>query len=226
MVAVQDIESPVQAKKGLKAINDVDVHPSIAGGMEVLLPYMPKAWQKKIEPTARGGALRPGGGRYLHPIEVPVMRDAIPPGGGMPGADPKFVAQQHLDRYNVQHGLLIEIIASTLAIAAVDPDHSAVLVSACNDHILDHWQGVDDRYTYALTVSPLDPALAVKEIQRHGKNPFVSCIFLPIQNIRLGNRHYHQIVSLNVELLGPVDTGLRWLVGGGLHLAARGPAAV
>jgi uncharacterized protein len=198
-VAVQDIESPAQARKGLKTINDVDVHPSIGGGMEVLLPYMPHAWRKKIEPTARGGALRPGGGRYLHPIEVPVMRDAIPPGGGMPGADPKFVAQQHLDRYHVEHGLLIEIIASTLAIAAVDPDHSAVLVSACNDYILDHWQGVDDRFTYALTVSPLDPSLAVKEIQRHGKNPFVSCVFLPIQNIRLGNRHYYPIFEAAVE---------------------------
>src|SRR5262245_17640933 len=193
VLAVQDLESPAESRTALRPINDVDVHPSIGGGMEVLLPYMPKAWQEKIRPTARGGALRPGGGRYLHPIELPVMRDAIPPGGGMPGADPEFVARQHLDRYHVEHGLLIEIIASTLAIAAVDPDHSAVLVSACNDYILDHWQGRDERYTYALTVSPIDPQLAVKEIQRHGKNPFISAIFLPIQNIRLGNRHYYPI---------------------------------
>jgi predicted TIM-barrel fold metal-dependent hydrolase len=195
----QDLERAAESKRTLRPINDVDVHPSIGGGMEVLLPYMPRAWQEKIRPNARGGALRPGGGRYLHPIELPVMRDAIPPGGGMPGADPRFVAAQHLDRYNVEHGLLIEIIASTLAIAAVDPDHSAVLVAACNDYILDHWQGQDDRFTYAMTVSPIDPSLAVKEIRRHGKNPFVSAVFLPIQNIRLGNRHYYPIYEAAVE---------------------------
>jgi predicted TIM-barrel fold metal-dependent hydrolase len=198
-VAVHDTRELTRSKPrgATRRIVDVDVHPSIGGGMEVLLPYMPRAWQEKIAPTARG-SLRPGGGRYLHPIAVPVMPESFPPGGGVPASDPEYLAKDLLDRYDVEHGLLIEIISSTLAVAAADADHSAVLVSACNDYIVERWQH-DRRLSYAITVSPLDPRLAVKEIARHGRNPFVSAIFLPIPNIRLGNRHYFPIYEAAVE---------------------------
>lgn len=196
-MAVQNLETPAETQKRHRPINDVDVHPTIVGGMDVLLPYMPKVWQEKIRPS--GGPLRPGvGSRYLHPVDPPVMRDAVPPGGGAAGSDPVFLAADHLDKYNVQNGLLIEIVSSTLACAAADPDHSAVVVSACNDYLLERWQN-DKRLTLAMTVSPLDPQLAVKEIRRHGKNPFVSSVFLPIHNIRLGNRHYYPIYEAAVE---------------------------
>ena len=204
-MSVEQETRPAAASPGrtMTRLIDVDVHPTVDGGLAELFPYMTEGWREKLKGQA-GGGLRPG---IAHRLSIPTggtFRDATPPDGGAPASDADFLRKDLLDRYAIENALLIVVEAATMAVATTDPDYSAVLVSACNDYFIERW--VDDRMRLALAVSPLDPELAVKEIRRHGQNPKVAAIFLPIPNIRLGNRHYYPIYEAALELGLPIAT--------------------
>jgi predicted TIM-barrel fold metal-dependent hydrolase len=190
---------------------DCDVHPAVPAGLRSILPYMPRAWQRRMDylaasAGANGVTAFAANNRHLHPIGRNIWDiDARPPEGGPSGSSFEFLKHDFLDRYEVDLGLLILIESAYNALMAADPDHSAVLVSAYNDYMVEHWLS-DDRVRYALTVTPLDSTLAVAEIKRHGRNPGVGAIYLPTSNTRMGSRHFHPIYKAASEFALPIIT--------------------
>lgn len=192
------------SRKVAQRLIDVDVHPTINGGLDELFPYMSAGWQQRLKDQK--GGLRPNvAGRMPKPHSGGI-REATPPGGGPAGSDPEFMRTELLDRYGIDQALLILVEGATLAVAPTDADQSAVLVSACNDYFLEKWMGDDKRMLWSLVVSPMDTDLAVKEIKRHGRNPRVAAVYLPVPDIRLGNRHFYPIYEAAIEHGLPIAT--------------------
>jgi predicted TIM-barrel fold metal-dependent hydrolase len=179
-------------------IVDVDVHPSFPEGFGSVIEYAPRDWQRRLQYLT---TQRPGNAgvlRYPHPLGPnSVLAEAIPPGGGRPGSDPEFLLADLVQRHGIDIALLVPL-DTVQAIAAPDPERSAVIVSAYNDYLIDRWLG-DRRIRLALTVSPMDPMLAAREIHRHGDNPGVAAVFIQMINKRLGDRHYHPIYEAAIE---------------------------
>jgi len=105
----------------------------------------------------------------LHP-EGFMRTDAIPPGGGTPGSDYKFMRTQLLDRYDVEYAILggdegIEVF--TLA----NPHLASALARAANDWMVQEWLPRDARLKGSVVVAPQDPSGAAEEIRRIGGHP-------------------------------------------------------
>jgi predicted TIM-barrel fold metal-dependent hydrolase len=129
--------------------------------------------------------------------------DATPPNGGPPASDPKFLAQHHLDRNNIEIGILLPL-EPTRVDTWTDPDEAAVVVRGYNDLVASKWLTVDHRFRMAMVVSPHDPQLAAVEIQRFGKTDGVVGVLLPMINRLLGNRYFFPIYEAAIELDLPI----------------------
>jgi predicted TIM-barrel fold metal-dependent hydrolase len=129
--------------------------------------------------------------------------DATPPDGGAPGSSLEFLQHDLLDRYSVDIALLTSVEAAISGMSAADANHSAVMIAAFNDFILDHWTS-DSRLRYALCVTPQDAELAVAEIKRHGSDPRVAAIYLPMFGARMGNRRFYPVYAAASELALPI----------------------
>jgi predicted TIM-barrel fold metal-dependent hydrolase len=215
-----------QTQAVAEGLIDCDVHPMVKGGLKALLPYMSTQWRNKIEPhVGYAGHFRPGGGRYLNPHGTFAnIRDAIPPDGDIPGTDPEFLKKDLLDRNHIRYALMTDLIAAGTTLAATDPDHSAVMASAGNGYVLERF--ADDRLRFALTVTPYDSALAVAEIKRHGANPYVAAVYIPLPNMRLGNRHFYPIYEAALEFGLPIvahPDGLNAMFQGAAEFASGMP---
>lgn len=186
---------------------DTDVHPSFNDGFKMLFPYLPRAWRARMEHLANAPiGVGFGATRYIHVMgSQNLMIDARPPEGGKPGSSPDFMKKDLLDRYGIDVALLVAVEAAGAVGSASDADQAAVVVSAFNQHMIDHWLD-DRRLRYALTVSPHDPESAAAEIRRHGNNRGIAAVFLPMLNIRWGHRHYHPIYKAACEFGLPVVT--------------------
>ena len=105
-----------------------------------------------------------GGSGIAHP-SGPFRRDALPPGGGVPGSDPVHVVRDHLDRYDFEYAVLMP--GSLLGLCGLpDVDLAAALARACNDWTIAEWLPVDERYLGAILVAPRDAEQAAAEIYR------------------------------------------------------------
>jgi predicted TIM-barrel fold metal-dependent hydrolase len=168
---------------------------------------MPRAWRRRLDYMSNM-SLSYGfvPGRFPHPRgEHANNPDAIPPEGGPSASSPTFMVKDLLDRYQLEYALLVPLQPAVSAVAAADAEFSAVPVSAFNDFMLERWM-VDPRFRYALVVSPIDPELACAEIRKHGKNPNVSAVYMPLWRERLGNRRYYPIYKTAVEYGLPMMT--------------------
>lgn len=167
-------------------IIDCDVHHTRKDQRE-LAAYMPEPWRSEMlrygERKMASGILQQEGG----------MRwDTQPPGGGSPGSDPDFVREQLLDKYNYTYALLSGSGHHVTGIP--DPDYAAALVSAWNDHTIEHWLSKDKRLKMALWVAHQDPLLAAKEIDRLGDHPDIIAVwFSSTSRISFGNRFFYPI---------------------------------
>ena len=207
-MAVDTREAPAARRRArpYDMLVDVDVHPIMRDGIEILLPYMSKRWREvfsELPPIPP-----PSGVTMPFPYaENTLTPDAMPPDQGPPGSDPKFMVEDFFDRYDVGIGQLImlEAFASTAYVS--DPDMEAALISAYNDWMLDSWV-IDPRMRHALLVTTTDPALAAAEIRRLGPDPRVCsvCLGSPAPGRSLGHSYYHPIFDVAVEHALPVHT--------------------
>lgn len=172
---------------------DADVHVHTPNGLADVYPHMPLAWRRRFELKQGVSNTNPLTLRFIHPARMGLRADAISPDGAIPGSDPEFTRQDYLERFGIGHAILNSLEAAAFAVALAGPDEANVLCSAYNDYFLEHWAGADDRYRYAICVSPQDPMAAVAEIERLAGNPAVPAVYLPCTNILLGNRHYWPI---------------------------------
>jgi uncharacterized protein len=191
---------------------DCDVHPHMPHGLADLVPYMPSDWQRRLG-VGHGQAWAkdvyasqfsiPKNVLYVNPVGV-MRRDAVPEDGSVPCSDARFVAAQLLDQYAIDRAVLIS--GSLLGLGGhPDADLAAVVASAYNDWMTEHWLEVDERYRGALVVAPQDARLAAAEIERVGDRPGMVQVHLPLMNVLMGDRHYFPIYEAAAEQGLPIS---------------------
>ena len=177
------------------ALIDCDVHHQIKQN-EDLYPYLPAVYRQQV--IEQQGFRLPGSGYFN--VATDAARPDLAEGcdtaghsGHRLGNVYEALKEHHLDVWQVDHVLLT---GSSVYGAAMlpDPDFAAALCSAFNDWTLDQWAARDDRFLVALAISPSDPRLAVREIDRLGDHPQVKAIQLTTgSRMPYGNRFYHPI---------------------------------
>jgi predicted TIM-barrel fold metal-dependent hydrolase len=191
---------------------DCDVHPHMPHGLSDLVPYMPSDWQRRLS-VGHGHEWAkdvyasqfsiPKNVLYVNPVGV-MRRDAVPEDGSVPCSDARFVARQLLDQYGIDRAVLIG--GSILGLGGLpDPDLAAVIASAYNDWLTEHWLEVDERYRGALVVAPQDARLAAAEIERVGDRPGMVQVHLPLMNVLMSDRHYFPIYAAASERGLPIS---------------------
>ena len=167
-------------------IIDADVHNSVA--KEELLPHLSPYWRDIVK-TRGFGTSGPLSGS---PIGVN-RSDAVPPGGGAAGSDPHWMAQHHLDRYNIAYAILTGSGILGISVAP-DIDWSNAVASAYNDALAHLWLDADPRYRGSILINHSDPETAAREIDRMaGDKRFVQIIMASAANRLFGQRFYHPI---------------------------------
>src|SRR5260370_9211279 len=134
---------------------DADVHHQFPA-LSALAPYMPDT-----DPVAyynRGSGVINTGGAY--------RKDSEPPGGRMPGSDPRFTIEDLLDRHGIDRAVLNP--GSLLGLGGLpDLDLAARLAAASTDWPVEEWFPVDERFLGTVLIAAADPQLARAEIPRH-----------------------------------------------------------
>ena len=179
--------------KGTQRIFDADVHNQYAS-LAALAPYLPEGAPQPY--YAPGSGLHNSGGAY--------RLDAVPPGGGVPGSDPAFVAADHLDRHGIDYALLNP--ASFLGVAGLpDADLVADVAQATNDWTIAEWLPVDDRFLGSIVVSLRDADRAVDEIHRLGAHPRMLQVTVVTAPCLLGHRSLHPVYEACAKLSLPLN---------------------
>jgi predicted TIM-barrel fold metal-dependent hydrolase len=157
---------------------DVDVHAALPVQLNAILAYMPRAWREKLEYVGTAPLASSPldytylAGKYVVDPDVPLGAERTPQAAITAVCDEVFEAR------GAAIGQLFAIDAVTHAMQAGNPDLGAMIAGAFNAFMLDQWLA-DARIRYALVVSPLEPALAVAELHRHGSDPRVSSVWVP-----------------------------------------------
>ena len=148
-------------------IIDADVHPSIGRGGPGVINYLPKRWQEYAQEIGvTFGGFMSGGERPRH-REFASRWDADPPGGGAPGSDPQFAAEQLLDRYNLSGAVLNDIGGFRMAGSGRQPaELSIAMCRAMNEARRDLWLAADPRWYGSITCPYELPADGAAEIVR------------------------------------------------------------
>ena len=140
-------------------IFDADLHHQYPSGAAIA-KYLP---EQTTSPYYNAG-------RAVPHVDGAYRLDAVPPQGGVPGSDPRFVVSDHLDRHQIEYAILS--CGSVLGISLMhDVDRAAGLARATNDWTVQEWFSVDERFLGSITVSTSDPVQAADEIRRMGSDP-------------------------------------------------------
>lgn len=185
-----------------ESLVDCDVHPFLSDFTE-LVPYLDESIQRYMDigEFGKGGLTKQNGGAFLfptsayaNPLPSPLRADAVPPNGDVPGTDPQFLARNLFDRCNTTVGILNAGHGTMSAYHNVEV--AAKYTSAVNDWLYDKWMKSDPRYRMTMEITPLDPVLSVKEIERIGRKPEIVGINMHCVNIPMGKRHYWPIYEI------------------------------
>jgi predicted TIM-barrel fold metal-dependent hydrolase len=183
-------------------IIDCDIHPQLPQGLQSLFPYLPDAWQDRFATRASSNYSTGFEGGFAHPLaSFFLKRDAAPPSGLAPGADPDFARVDLLDRLNIARALMVPLTSIN---GWVDPDEATVIAAAHNRYLSEHWLTKDERFRLAMVVAALDPIQAAAEIRDFGRHPQVAAVFMPVINVLMGQRHYYPIYEAAQELQLPI----------------------
>jgi predicted TIM-barrel fold metal-dependent hydrolase len=188
----------------VETVVDCDVHPVLANDVRDLLPYASASLRRSLTGTWANSVLGEAGrpvGRYTHPARSGNLRgDAVPPNGGPPGSDPKFVVEDHLNGRGVDAAVMIPL--ATLVWPHMD--QAPEVVSALNNFLANEWLTVDPRFKLAAIVFPIDAVKAADEIRRWAGHPSVVAVSVPLIDIPLGDPHYEPIFAAASEAGLPI----------------------
>ncbi|HEX2036955.1 MAG TPA: hypothetical protein VHS99_22480, partial [Chloroflexota bacterium] len=143
---------------------DVDLHTSFRR-KEDLLPYLPRRYRQRFRESGVGDSpatfLSGAGGN---------REDAIAPDGSPAGTNAAFVAEQLLDRYDIEYGICTG--NGILGLGTIpDADYGAALARAHNDWTINDWLPQEPRFLAAIVIAQQDPLQAAAEIERVGTHP-------------------------------------------------------
>ncbi len=187
---VEKIEVKVPTKtKTVPEIIDCDVHHNV-GKSEELFPFLPRQYVEQIQDF---GSMMPGLG-YTNMPGKGSRHDlwAEIDGDESPGTRIDVCVEKHLDRYDIDLGVLTG--GPYAAAVHHNPDYASAYCRAFNDWTAETWLAADDRLRASIHISPADPQLAVEEIDRLGPDPRYIQVMMPAgARMPFGNRHYHPI---------------------------------
>jgi predicted TIM-barrel fold metal-dependent hydrolase len=156
------------------ALIDCDVHEDISG-QDALLPYLTEEWREFV---GLGGVfLAEGHATHgLNPWGY-IRRDAAPPGGGVPGSSPEFMAEQLLDPYEITFAVLTGGWMALSVGALPNPHLGREVARALNEYRADHWLAADGRFLGSICVPTQVPEWAAQEVlSRADDRRFVQAI--------------------------------------------------
>ncbi|MCF8566799.1 amidohydrolase [Alicyclobacillus tolerans] len=166
-------------------IIDCDVHPNL-GSPAAIQRYLPARWHKHYFYTGRP--------YYNHPNHV-LRLDAVTPDGGVPGSDPAFLREHHLEPYGIDYAILLPLSYCSLW---PNPDMAADLAHAFNEWQAEVWLGAsnqDGRCKGSIVVAPQDPLKAAAEIDLWANHPHMVQVFLESGANNVGRREYRPILE-------------------------------
>jgi predicted TIM-barrel fold metal-dependent hydrolase len=184
---------------------DCDIHPIFKGGLRDLAPYLTDDWLARFGMKGAVETDQFGGRREasidtprnlnIAPVTGPFRKDSIPPGGGLPGSDPAYLAEHHFDAHGIDRGLLLGQNMLTVG-AYPQADYATTLASAYNDWIEEHWLESDPRYRGTIVVATQDPLAAAAEVRRCAErsDSWVG-VMLSLQNKMMGDPYYHPVYA-------------------------------
>lgn len=172
-------------------IIDCDIHHNLPDAKD-LFPYLPRQYVEQIQDF---GSMMPGLG-YTNVPGAGARDDLWMDSPDVnPATVPDVARRLHLDRYNVEAGILTG--GATYG-AAVHPnaDYAAAYCRAFNDWTLEHWVATDSRFRTSIQISPTDPQQAAEEIERLGTRAECVQVMMPAgARMPFGNRFYHPIYA-------------------------------
>lgn len=189
----------------VETIIDCDIHQQTTGPKD-LFPYLPKAYQERIQRFGTGLSQRSG---YPNGGDRGARADAWPKDGRPWGSDLQLMREQHLDPYNVEYGILLGQEYRPIP-TLPDADYAAALARAYNDWMGEHWIDQDERLKGAAIVPTQDPRLAAKEIERIGPHPgIVGVLVTNGTRLPYGQRYYDPMYDacVNLDLPLVIHTG-------------------
>lgn len=141
------------------------------------------------------------------------------PAEGPPGSSLEMMQEQLLDKYGVNHGILIPLQAATLGVG--EPGFTADLCRALNEGVRDLLLDPEPRLYSSICVSHEAPELAAQEIRRCAEDPRFVQVLLPSNALHsLGEPRYWPIFAAAVEAGLPIGVH----VGGLPHMGAGWPS--
>ena len=158
-------DRPAQARL---RIFDSDIHPSLASPT-ALHPFLPAQWREHLIQYGvrpHGHLCRPWHLPPLHPNTA--RRDAWPPNGQPPGSDLAFMQAQHLDRYDIEIGVLEPLIEANVS---RNLEFGAAMASAANDWQVETFTSRERRLKASVLIVADDAEAAVAEIERRASDP-------------------------------------------------------
>ncbi len=177
---------------------DCDVHP-YPNTIDTLKPFLSARWVQYIE---QSGFAAPPGTRYPKGFELAARRDAWPPNGLRPGADPDFARAQLLDTWNLQYAVLVPLYGHG---SVHNDDFAIALATAVNEWQTHDWLDSDPRWRGSIVVTPQLPEAAAQEIRRAAKDPrYVQVMLVVRGQAPYGKRHYHPIFEAACDAGLPV----------------------
>lgn len=174
------------AKSQALRLIDADVHNWLQA--PDIVPYLSGYWREWIGQRGTGVP----GGAYSSPVGV-LRGDAKPPGGGVPGSDPRFLAEHHLDKYGIDYAVLTGSGILGLSLQP-DLDWANAVARGYNDALVEKWLDVDARYRGSILINHSDPQWSAKEIDRVAADKrFVQVLMASGSNRLFGQRFFHPI---------------------------------
>src|SRR2546423_11210545 len=137
-------------------IIDCDIHPYPSKEFPVE-KFLPGEFREAVR---MGMDVAPGSG-HANPFGVN-RRDAN-------CIDPKQVAIDHLDKYDIAQGVLLPGGMNVSLTRSIDV--GSALARAWNDWLIDTWLAADERYLGSVCINVNDPKVAAAEIRRVGSHP-------------------------------------------------------
>jgi predicted TIM-barrel fold metal-dependent hydrolase len=182
-------------------IVDVDVHHRPRGGEAELHKYLPRQWRDYVKGEKRAdlSLTPPGVPGGLAPAKAQRL-DFFAEDSYFPGSNWETTKRLLLDKFNYYRAVLTFNVGGYGR--AMNADFGRAVCRAANDWNIENWLDKDERFYSVITVPWGDPAEAVKEIRRIGKNPRMCAVHLggsPL-NRPMGDPVFHPIYKAAAEM--------------------------
>ena len=182
MVLAQEQATTPEVKK--LSVIDCDIHNSLPSEA-ALLSYLPQKWRDYHQEYGSRGH---GGASYPLANQNAARTDSWPPSGLPPGSDLTFLRAQLLDRWDMEHGIMLPLHAAG---RQLNLGYGAARSSAINDWQIAEWIDPEPRLWGSIIVAYEDGELAAAEIDRLGDNPRFVQVLIESRTLQpLGQRKY------------------------------------